>query len=80
MSVTTSLWHTAEVPLGTPLAKVEDNGDLTLWPQGIGVGPAITMTLRDWHMLRFSADEAIKAQRLRLQSYAATEGNGVGDE
>lgn len=76
MSVTISSFQTAKVPLGTPLARVDElTGHLSLWPEGVGHGPCITMSVRDWEMLKHSGDEAIRVQRRSLERYTAAEGS-----
>lgn len=80
MSVTISSYQTIVVPLGTPLARViAASGDVSIYPEGIGAGPCITMSVRDWNMLKHSADEAIRvARNAAIAEYKACEGDGAG--
>lgn len=79
MSVRVGTLQTAEVPPRTPLARVDANGDVWIWPGGIGFGPAITMSLRDWVAIRNSVESAIGVHGLtdvqrRLVGYTCCEG------
>jgi hypothetical protein len=81
MSVTVACFQTSQMPVDAPLAVVYENGDLSLWPEGVGVGPMIRMSVRDWEQLKRSADSAIRVRRAQLDRYTACEGhNGDGDE
>lgn len=77
MTVTVSTFHTVTVPLGNPLARVNPEGELTIWPEGVGRGPMLTMSIADWESIKLSADAAIRARRRHLDDYTATEGNGA---
>lgn len=76
MSVSIQSWQHVEVPLGTPLAQVTPDGDLHIWPGGVGHGPMVSMSLADWEQIKHSADSAILVRRNFLAGYAAQEGNG----
>jgi ribose 5-phosphate isomerase len=80
MTVYVNAVAAADVPVGTPLAKVvKSTGELMLWPGGVGTGPTITMSVRDWEQLKQSADAAIRVVRTNdWSAYLATEGNGDG--
>ena len=54
-----------EVPEGTPLAKVTDDGTLWLWPMGVGIGPAMMLDEDEWVRLRNSADSALRVHKDR---------------
>lgn len=77
MTVTISQFTHADMPLGTPLASVDKDG-VTLWPSGIGQGTSISMSIADWHQLKYSADMTIEIAKHRaLREYAAQEGVGT---
>lgn len=56
-----------DVPLGEPLATVNEDGDLNLWPAGIGKGPMILLPVASWEQIKHSADEALKVRRQKLE-------------
>lgn len=68
MTAVVSNVQAVAVPLGTPLALVNETGDLSIWPAGVGVGPCITMELRDWEQIKQSADAAIRVARIQAQT------------
>ena len=84
MSYTVTSISMGNVPTHTPLAMVKD-GDVFLWPGGLGVGPMMVMSISDWETLRNSADAAIAVAITTsvvegvggLFGYTACEGNGV---
>jgi hypothetical protein len=48
---------------------------LSIWPQGMGIGPMLSMTLKDWARLNDEVRLAMMRAD-RLSGYTATEGNG----
>jgi hypothetical protein len=54
---------TVDVPAEQPIARVSQSGDLHIWPQGIGHGPMLGMSLDDWEQIKQSADAAILVAR-----------------
>jgi hypothetical protein len=73
-----------DVAGSAPLAHVDGVGDVWLWPEGVGQGTAITMTVHEWLMLRNSVESALGVAKLTQQQrdlvgYAACEGI-EGDE
>ena len=54
---------------GQRLALVDKNGDLQVWPHGIGQGPVLIMSRDDWARL---------SKEVRL-AYVAHEGKLVGE-
>lgn len=56
-----------EVPLGEPLATINDRGELLIWPAGIGKGPAILLDVAGWEQIKHSADEALRVRRQELE-------------
>lgn len=69
MTVLIATFQTVEVPSSTPLAVVGvHSGDLSLYPEGVGRGPVITMTVRDWETLKLAADTALKIDRLNREA------------
>ena len=80
MTVSINQVSTVELPLGTPLAYVGEDGTLFLWPGGVGNGPLIGMSVRDWEQLKLSGDMAIRSQRMKLDRYAACEGHDGEDD
>ena len=51
MTVRISTVQTANVPGdGAILARVNDD-DIHIWPQGVGIGPIITMSRDDWRRI-----------------------------
>ena len=64
----------AEVPHGTPLARVNEGG-VWVWPQGIGVGSVLMFDLDEWDRIAASVERA-RAAYVGMAGYAATEGNG----
>jgi hypothetical protein len=55
--------QTVAVPVGVPLTTVAADGDITIWPQGVGTGPTLTMTQEDWRRVKNSVDAALQASR-----------------
>jgi hypothetical protein len=77
MTVTVGVTQTVEVRTDhTQMVRVADDGTLRIYPGGMGVGPLLTMTVRDYELLRESADSAIKAARKRLEEAALAEWHG----
>ena len=74
MTVRISSAQAVELPIGVPLTTVTETG-IWIWPQGVGVGPAIVMDDKDWVRLRESVDLA-RASFKGMQDYVACEGNG----
>jgi hypothetical protein len=67
VTVMVNSYQLVRVPLGTPLATVTDSGDVSIWPGGVGTGPCMTMTVRDWEQIKQSADAAIRVARIEAQ-------------
>lgn len=68
----------------TPIAKVDGTGQIWLWPEGIGHGVAITMTISEWLRVSNSVESALGVagltrQQRDLVGYRACEGV-VGDD
>ena len=58
MSVIISSFHHVYVPRGVRLAKITPSGDLSIYPEGAGYGPCITMSLDDWELIKRAVDVA----------------------
>jgi hypothetical protein len=68
------------VPMADPIAKVGDNGDIWVWPQGYGNGPSLTFAPSEWEKVRNSVEAARRVARQATpdwSAYLATEGNGT---
>lgn len=71
MSVMVSTFQTIELPGdGARLAEVSEDGEVTIYPEGMGRGPQITMSMADWE--RISREVMIASWR-HPQEGAATQ-------
>lgn len=79
MSVTVSSVQTVQMPTDQPVSTVSDT-EVTIYPAGMGIGPAIRMGVEDWFNIRNSVEAALVARfGSHLQRYVAQEGNGYED-
>ena len=76
MTFTVSTMHTVQVPAADPLARVSEDGQLIIYPEGMGRGPMLHMSVSDWRRIVSAAEAALSVYRLSLSGYAASEGNG----
>jgi hypothetical protein len=75
VSVTVNSFHTVEVSEDGRLATIS-NGMLVLFPGGLGLGPSLTMPLKDWDRLVAAVESARRVQA--TADYCACE--GLGDD
>lgn len=61
-----------------PIAKLADNGEVWLWPEGIGHGMCLAMTQAEAVRIMEALDNVLFGSKptLTLDTYAAIEGNG----
>lgn len=76
MTFTVSSLHTVQVPPAEPLARVTEDGQLIIYPEGMGKGPMLWMSVSDWRRIVSAAEAALSVYRHGLSGYAANEGNG----
>lgn len=66
-----------EVPTDLPLAKADAAGNITLYPEGMGKGPVLHLTVSEWRRITSSVEGALSVARQDWSAYIATEGNGA---
>lgn len=65
-----------KVPDASPVSMVQDDGDIWVWPEGVGGGPALTFTADEWDYITTSVEGARAARLARLaRGYDACEGH-----